>query len=325
MSRIPVYFRPIMVLVSLAFSALAHAFPAKPVTIVVGFPPGTSSDAIARILGEGLSARWNQPVIVENRPGAGGSIAAAHLVRRQDTSGHTLMLSSSGPVAINPHVYKDLNYAPLQDFVPISQTTFLPYVLVTNGKKGIKDFKGLVQYAKQHPGELSYASLGLGQTSHLLMEILQQRAGITLNHVPYKGSSQAQSDVIGGNVDLTFDTLVTALPQVHNGRLFAVGTSTKKRSAMAPDIPSLDSMGVEGFDSGAWLGIFAPAGTAQQVVDKIHADLNAILNDPDYNKRLTALGSEVVASPNPKAFADMIRKDYDIWGKTVTSIGMVKQ
>jgi tripartite-type tricarboxylate transporter receptor subunit TctC len=309
---------------SVIYSSASYAFPTAPVTLVVGFPPGTSSDAVARILAEGLGAKWQQPVIVDNRPGAGGSIAAAQVARRGDTTGHTLMLSSSGPMAINPHVYKELNYDPLSDFVAVSQTTWLPYLLVTNGKKGFVDLDGLIGYAKKNPNDVTYASLGLGQTSHLLMEILQQKTGTSLTHVPYKGSSQAQTDVIGGNVDITFDTVVTALPHVKSGKLFAIGTSTRDRAKLAPDIPTLNELGLEKFNLGAWLGIFSAKDTPQAVVEEIHADIQDVLKDPQYNKRLTELGSEVIGSDSPEAFSKKVREDYETWGRTVKSINLEK-
>ena len=309
---------------SLFGNAIAAQFPSGPVTIVVGVPPGSSTDSVARILGEKLSTEWGQSIIIENKPGVGASLAPAQ-VKRAKPDGHTLVLSATAPMNINPFVYANLSYDPLTDFEYIGQTTWLPYLLVTNKKKGLDSFARLISYAKSHPGSLTFASLGAGTTSHLIMAMLMNKTGTLMTHVPYKGSSQAQTDVIGGNVDLTFDTLVSTMPHVQQGRLNAIAVSTEQRAQLASDVPTIQESGVADFNVGAWLGLFAPKGTPVDVLDKIHADLNRALKDPVVHKKLEALGTEVVTSPSRAAFQKMVEDNYRMWGDTAKAVGVAKQ
>jgi tripartite-type tricarboxylate transporter receptor subunit TctC len=299
-------------------SAAANAthYPHKPITFVVGFPPGTSTDAVARIIGEQFSKDLGQPVIVENKPGVGGSLAVSQ-VARAAPDGYTLVLSATAPMNINPHVYDNLTYDPLNDFEYIGQSTWLPYLLVTNMKKGLDSFQKIVDYGRQHPGDLTFASIGMGTTSHLLMEMLMKEADIEMVHVPYMGSSQAQTDVVGGNVDMTFDTLVSTLPHVRNGRLQAIAVSTGQRAKMDPSIPTIEESGIKGFDMGAWLGFFAPKGTPEDILEKLHTQLNKTLQNSQVNDKLTALGSEVVMSGSREDFKKMVEENYHVWGALV--------
>ncbi|OZI53373.1 Bug family tripartite tricarboxylate transporter substrate binding protein [Bordetella genomosp. 4] len=310
--------------ITAAPQAAAQDYPQRPVTIVIGFPPGTSTDAVARIIGEKLSADWGQPVIVENKPGVGGSLAVAQ-VKRAAPDGYTLVLSATAPMNINPYVYKELNYDPLTDFEYIGQTTWLPYMLVTNKRKGLDSFQKIVDYAQAHPGELTFASIGTGTTSHLLMAMLMKRTGTELTHVPYKGSSQAQTDVIGGNVDMTFDTVVSTLPHIKEGRLQAIAVSTHDRAQLAPNVPTIEEQGVKDFNLGAWLGFFAPKGTPAPIIEKIHTDLNRTLQDPNVRQKLVALGSEVVSSPSPDAFRQMVEQNYRSWGALAHLAGVTQK
>ena len=308
---------------SVCAMAPAHAtdYPTKPITIMVGFPPGTSTDSIARIIGEQFSKDWGQPVIVDNKPGVGGSLAVAQ-VAKAAPDGYTLVLSATAPMNINPHVYKKLNYDPLTDFEAIGQSTWLPYLLVTNKQKGLDSFQKIMDYARKNPEDLTFASIGMGTTSHLLMEMLMKQTGTKMVHVPYTGSSQAQTDIIGGNVDMTFDTLVSTLPHVKSGRLQAIAVSTKDRAKLDPSIPTIDEEGLKGFNLGAWLGFFAPKGTPPEVVQKLHKQLNHTLQDPEVNKKLAALGSEVVMSDSPDAFKKMVEENYQTWGELVKEAGV---
>ncbi|MBV6303993.1 tripartite tricarboxylate transporter substrate binding protein [Candidimonas humi] len=304
--------------------AQAQGFPEHPVTIVVGFPPGTSTDSVARIIGDKLSKEWGQPIIVENKPGVGGSLAVAQ-VKRAKPDGYTLVLSATAPMNINPYVYKQLNYDPLKDFEFIGQTTWLPYMLVTNKQKGLDSLKKIIDYAHQHPGGLTFASIGTGTTSHLLMAMLMKKTDTKMTHVPYKGSSQAQTDVIAGNVDMTFDTVVSTLPHIKAGRLQAIAVSTSTRAQLAPDVPTLEELGIKDFNMGAWLGFFAPKGTPRDIIEKIHTDLNRTLADPAVHKKLVALGSEVVSSPSTQAFRQMVETNYKMWGDLVKTAGVTQK
>ncbi|MBK1780408.1 tripartite tricarboxylate transporter substrate binding protein [Advenella sp. WQ 585] len=310
---------------TLTICSQAYAsYPEKPITFVVGFPPGTSTDAVARILGESMGRKLGQSIIVENKPGVGGSLGVAQVAKAKP-DGYTLVLSATAPMNINPHVYKSLTYDPLKDLEPIGQSTWLPYVLVMNKTKNVNSFKELIDYAKAHPGELTYASIGKGTTSHLLMEMLSKTSGLDMVHVPYSGSTQSQSDVIGGNVDMTFDTVVSALPHVKAGRLNALAVSVNKRAELAPDIPTIEEQGIPNFNMGAWLGFFAPKGTSPEIIQKLHTTLNESLNDPETRKKLIALGSEVVSSESPQAFAEMVKENYETWGNLVKTAGIEKQ
>lgn len=307
---------------AVAIATTAHAaYPEKPITIVVGFPPGTSTDAVARILANKMGKDLGQPFIVENKPGVGGSLGAG-MVARAKPDGYTVVLSATAPMNINPHVYKSLPYDAGNDFEPVGQTTWLPYILVINNTKGIKTFQDLIGYAKQNPEKLTYASIGKGTTSHLLMELLMKRTGTKMVHIPYSGSTQSQTDVIGGNVDMTFDTVVSAMPHVKSGKLNALAVSVANRAKLAPDVPTIQEQGVTNFNMGAWLGIFAPKGTPRDIVEKLHTELNNALSDKDTNAKLIALGSEVVMSESPEAFKKMVQENYDTWGNIVKDAGV---
>ena len=305
-------------------AAYASGFPQKPITIVVGFPPGTSTDSVARVISERVSKNIGQPVIVDNKPGVGGSLAVSH-VSKAKPDGYTIVLTGTAPMNINPFVYKSITYNPLTDFAPIGQTSWLPYVLVINNQKGIKDYKSWLNYAKQNPGKLTYASIGHGTTSHLLMELLLSKAGVQMTHIPYSGSSQSQADIIGGNVDMTFDTVVSALQHTKSGRLNPLALSFNTRSPLAPDIPTVEEQGTADFNTGAWLGFFAPKDTPKEVVTKLHEEINKALNDPATNQKLVALGSEVITSPSPQEFANMVSENHTVWGNLVKQIGVEKK
>lgn len=304
-----------------ALPAAAADYPQKPVTVLVGFPPGTSTDSVARIIGEDLSKKWGQPVIVDNKPGVGGSLAVAQL-KRSKPDGYTLALSATAPLNINPQLNKQLNYDPLKDFTYITQTTWLPYMLVTTAKRPIASFEQLKKAALANPDGLTYSTIGIGTTSHLLMEILQERTGIKLRHIPYQGSSQSQTDVISGNVDMTFDTVVSTMPHVKDGKLHAIAVSTAAPTPLAPQVPSLQQQGVPNFDVGAWLGFVAPAGTPDAVTQKLHADIVATLQNPKVKQRLMDLGSEVVPSTAPQAFKQFVVDNHTMWGDVLKKVGV---
>ncbi len=304
-----------------SFFAQAADYPEKPISVLVGFPPGTSTDSVARILGERLSKELGQPVIVKNRPGVGGSLALGELAKMKP-DGYNIALSASGPLGINPHLLKNINYDALKDFSPIGQTSWLPFLLVTNKTKGLDTFPKLVEYARANPDKLTYASIGLGTTSHLLMAMLLEKTGMKMVHVPYTGSSQSQADVIGGNVDMTFDTLVTTLPHVKSGRLNGIAVSTSDRANLDRSIPTLQEQGVPDYNMGAWLGFVAPQGTPPAIVKRLHDEVNKALKDPEISQRLEALGTQVVMSPSSDAFAALIVKNYDTWGKLIKQAGL---
>jgi tripartite-type tricarboxylate transporter receptor subunit TctC len=298
----------------------ASDYPNKPVTVIVGFPPGTATDSVGRVLGERLAQRLGKPFIIENKAGQGGSIGAATAAKAAP-DGYTLIISATAPMATNPHLYTNLPYDSLRDFAPIGLHSWLPYALVVNSNSKINTFQDFLAQAKARPGALNYASIGNGTTTHLLMTMLMQSTDVKLNHIPYKGSAQAQTDLIGGQVDVTFDTMVSVMPHVKSGRLRALAVSTLGRSKYAPEIPTLNELGVTGFDAGAWLGLLAPAGTPKPIVEKLNRELNAILDEPETQKRLLAMGAEILKS-TPDQFAAHIKSEHAKWGKLVRETGV---
>lgn len=292
-------------------------YPAKPVTILVGFPPGTATDTVARMLSERLAQRMGQQFIVENKPGAGGSIAAG-LGARAKPDGYTLMIGASAPQAINPHVYPNLNYDARKDFAPIGLITWLPYLFVVSPDNPARDLKGFLAAAKAKPGQLTYATTGMGTTSHLVTAVLLSKAGATMVHVPYKGSSQGQTDIVGGRTTATFDTMVSSLAMVKSGRLKALAVSTPERVAMLPDVPTVAEQGFPGFDMGAWLGLIAPAGIPPAIQERLAREMNAVLADTAVRDKLGELGAQVRTTPTPAAFGAMMKSEYDAWGAIVS-------
>jgi tripartite-type tricarboxylate transporter receptor subunit TctC len=285
-------------------------YPDRTVTIIVGFPPGTATD----------TNKFGKTFIVDNKAGQGGSMGST-FVAKAASDGYTLVLSATAPLAINPNLYTNLTYDPRKNFAPIGLVAWLPYVFVTNPKASINTIQQLNEKAKANPGQLTYASIGNGSTSHLLMSMLTRQAGINVTHVPYKGSTQSQTDVISGQVDMTFDTMLTLMPHIKAGKLKAVATGGLTRSQFAQDIPTLDEQGLTGFNGGAWLGLLAPAGTPKPIIDKLHKELNSILDDPDVIKRLNELGSEPLKSSNPAEFSAFIQTEYTKWGQRVRDSG----
>ncbi len=291
-------------------------YPSKPVTIVVGFPPGTATDIVARTLGERLSTRLGQQFIVDNRPGAGGSIGAG-IGARSKPDGYTIMIGASAPQAINPHVYSKLSYDARKDFSPIGLLVWLPYLFVVAPDNPAKDLKEWLDITRKNPDAVNYGTTGIGTTSHLVMSVLMSRAGLKLSHVPYKGSTQVQTDIIGGQISVTFDTMVSLLPMVKGGKLKALAVSTPKRTELLPNVPTVAEQGFPGFDMGAWLGFVAPAGVPAEIRNKLASEVNAILAEPETRKKLTLLGAEVRTTASPEQFEAFMKNEYDEWGKIV--------
>jgi tripartite-type tricarboxylate transporter receptor subunit TctC len=270
-------------------------------------------------LAERFTTRLGQPFLIDNKAGQGGSVAAA-AVAKAKPDGYTLVVSATAPMSINPHVYPKLTYDPVKDFYPVGMHTWLPYAIVVNAQSKIQTFADLRAMAKAEPGRLTYASIGNGTTSHLIVQLLQQKTGMQLTHVPYKGSSQAQTDLMGGQVDMTFDTVVSLMPHIKSGRIRPLAVSTLKRSPLLPDVPTLQELGVASFDVGAWLGMLAPAGTPKPIVDKLNHELNLALDDERVRVKLEAMGSEIMKS-TPEEFAAFIRSENERWGKLVRDSG----
>jgi tripartite-type tricarboxylate transporter receptor subunit TctC len=296
--------------------AQAQAYPSKPIKLVVGFPAGGASDVAGRAVGQKLAERLGQPVVVENRAGAASNLAS-DVVAKSPADGYTILLGTIS-LSINPSLYKNLAYDPLKDFIAVSQVSSAPFLLVVNPETPYRTLNELLAGAKAAPQPLHYASAGNGSGAHLFMEYFTSQAGIKLAHVPYKGAAPAMNDVLGGQVPMTFDNIITTLPLAKTGKLRALAVSTKARSAAAPDIPTLHELGVKDFDATSWFGLFVPAGTPPEIVKRLQDETIEALKDPQVRERLLAVGSEPVGSTSAE-FARFFRNEMDKWGKVVRS------
>jgi tripartite-type tricarboxylate transporter receptor subunit TctC len=306
--------------IAVAFLALAatlcHAqsWPARPIKLVVPFPAGGPTDVLSRVVAERLSTHVKQPVVVENRPGAGGSIGA-DLVAKSPPDGYTLVLATSSTHSVGPNLAR-LPYDAERDFTPIVWLGDAPRVLVVSPKVGVDNLQQLIELARANPGKLNYASSGTGGVVHLATEHLASMAGIKLTHVPYKGIQQSIVDMQAGEVALLFDNIMTVQPHVKSGRLKALGISTRKRSPIVPEIPTIDEAGVPGFESQTWFGIFAPAGLPPGVAERANAEFNKVLTDPAVVERFAQLGFQP-AGGSAAEFAAMVRGDSQRWARVI--------
>lgn len=303
-------------------AALVHAqpWPAKPVRWLVPFTPGAASDITARVLAEKLSTTWGQAISVENKPGAGGTLATAEMVRAPH-DGYTIMSGTMGTHAIAPNLYKGLPYDPMKDIAPVTLVADVPLVLVSTLQVPADSLKEMVALAKASPGKYAYASPGNGTLNHLMGELFKQVAQIDMPHIPYKGSAPAYLDMYSGSVALMFDPILSAFTQLKGGKLKAFAIAAPKRSSTLPDVPTMGELGYLGFESTLWLGIFAPAGTPAPVVAKLSADIVKTLANPEVKAKLEALGGEVVGLPH-EAFAKAYARDYGRWGKTIREMNI---
>jgi tripartite-type tricarboxylate transporter receptor subunit TctC len=290
----------------------AAAYPSKPIRILVGFAPGGATDIVARTVAEKLQASWGQPVLVENRPGAGSNIAAEQAARA-DPDGHTLLLGTIAN-ATNMSLYKNLKYDTLKDFAPITQLMSAPSVLVVSPTLPVDDLKGLIALARQKPGTLTYASSGAGGSPHLAGELLELRAGVDMVHVPYKGAAPALADVIGGQVNLGFKTALSALPSMQAGRLKPIAVAANKRLPQIPNVPTMAEAGFPDFEVSSWNGLLAPAKTHREVV--------RILQLPDVRERFATQAAEPVGN-TPDEFRAYIRAEIDRWGTVARNANIV--
>ena len=295
------------------------AWPAKPVRLVAGFAPGGISDILARVVGARLGDTLGQPVLVENRAGAGGTIGA-DFVAKSAPDGYTLFLGVNATQSIAPSLYPKLPYNPATDFAPITIAAVTPVLLVTHPSLPVKSVKDLIAIARAQPGQLNYASTGTGALPHLTTELFSLRAGVKMNHVPYKGGAPAMMDLVAGQVSLMFDNIPTAIAQVRANKVRALAVAQAKRTPAAADILTMAESGFPGFEVLSWQGFLAPAGTPGAVVNRLNADILKVLAQPDVRERLTAQGIEIRTS-SPAEFAAIIRADAEIWAKVVKATG----
>jgi len=300
-------------------SPASPAYPAKAVRIIIGTPPGDSADASARSLAAQLARETGQPFFVDNKPGAHG-IIASEAAKNAAPDGYPLLLSTGGPMAINPSLYKKLPYDPLKSFEPVVPLSTGPLYLVVNNDLPVKNLKDLVAYAKAHPGKMSYGSGGSGTTQHLAMETLKKSMGLDILHVPYKGSPAVLQDLIGGQIQLAFDAGASILPQIRNGKVRLIGVASDARSPLTPDMPTLTEQGVPAFRAVVWSGLFVPAGTPSTAVAKLNTLVNQALRDPAFAAQMRAQGGEPAGGGSAE-FRSFLQAEISRWAKAVADSG----
>lgn len=299
-----------------AVPVAAQSFPAKPVRIVVPYPPGGPLDEVARALALKLSPVWGQQVLVDNRSGAGGSIGA-DVAAKSPPDGYTMVLANSGPITINVSLRRDLPYDPQKDLAPVTQIISGPMVLVVHPSLPVKSVKDLIALARAHPGKLNYASAGIGNLQHLGMEHLQALAKIKMNHVPYKGAAPAFIDTLSGRIDLQFANIVGVLPHVANKRVRAIAISAARGSTVLPDVPAVAAT-LPQFDLDGWMGLFVRAGTPPDAIAKLYRDLAAAVQSADYRERFAKRGADVVVG-GPEGLAKIVRDEIPIYAGIIKS------
>ena len=301
------------------FAASAQTYPAKPVTIVVPFAAGGTTDILARVIGQALTKELGQSVVVDNRAGAGGNIGAS-LAAKAPADGYTLFMGTVGTHAINQSLYKKLPFDPIKDFQPLTRVAMVPNLLVANPGKPYKNVKELIAYAKANPGKVNFGSSGSGSSIHLSGELFNSMAKVDMVHVPYKGSAPAVTDLLGGQIDIMFDNMPSAIQHVRSGKLRPLAVTTAKRSPELPDVPTIAEAGVPGYEATSWFGMFAPAGTPAPVVARLNTALTKVLADAEVKKKLAEQGAEPYGE-KPEQFAEFIRKETAKWGKVVQDSG----
>ncbi|RCW71667.1 Bug family tripartite tricarboxylate transporter substrate binding protein [Pseudorhodoferax soli] len=307
-------------LLAIAPMAQAETFPDKPVMLVVPFPPGGPTDAMARTLAAEMKDKLGQPVIVENRAGAGGNIGAEY-VARAAADGQTLLFGTSGPLAINVSLYRKSGYDPVKSFAPVIQVGHLPNILVVNPNVPAQNVKELIAYAKANPAKLSYASSGNGASSHLAGVLFNEKAGTDIQHIPYKGTGPALNDLLGGQVSMSFTDVLTALPYVKAGKLRALGIATAQRSQALPDLPTIAEQGVPGYDVSVFFGIVAPAGTPAERVAKLNKAFVEVLASPKVKELFATQGLESAPDHAPAQLAKFIAAQKTAWAAVVKQSG----
>jgi putative tricarboxylic transport membrane protein len=295
--------------------ALADDYPSRPIRLIVPYAPGGGADSVARVVAKRVGETIGQPIVIENRAGA-GSIIGTDMVAKAEGDGYTLLLGQSGPISINPAVYKDLRYDPIKDFAPVTMTTAYPYILAVNAKSPVKSVQDFVALAKSKPGS-HYGTTGIGAANHLVTELFSSKAGIKMTHVPYRGTALAVADLIGGQVDVVFSDPISVLSHLQAGTLRALAVTSKERSPVVPEVPTIAESGFPGFDAIAWHGILAPASTPPAIVKKLNTEIVSALLHPETKTLLTNQAMQTVGN-TPEDFAAFIKQDIAIWKAVAT-------
>jgi tripartite-type tricarboxylate transporter receptor subunit TctC len=306
-------------LVAVAPLAFADGYPSKPIHFIVPYPAGGPLDTVARLLGQRVSASMHQPVVVENRPGAGGNIGA-EAVAKSAPDGYTILMGAVATHAINPTLYSNIPYDAVKDFAPVTEVAWTPNVLVVNPKLPVHSVKEFIAYAKAHPGELNFGSGSTGSAGHLAGELFKTMAGVQMVHVPYKGAGPAMQDLIGGQIQLMFDNLASSLGQIRAGKVRALAVTTEKRSTLAPELPTIAESGLAGFDISTWFGVFAPGGTPRPIVERLHDAFLSALDAPEVRATMKKMGAEPVGN-TPEQFAAYIQSEAKKYAQVIKASG----
>jgi tripartite-type tricarboxylate transporter receptor subunit TctC len=311
---------PLPALALVAGLVQAQGYPDKPVRMIVGFPPGGGTDVVARIITPRLSENLGQPVVIENRPGATGTVAAGQ-VARAPADGYTLMMGHVSVNAIAPSLFPKLPYDVIKDFAPVTLAASVPHIITVHPSLPVTSLKELIVYLKARPGKLTFPSAGNGSTPHLAGEMFKSLAGVEIVHVPYKGTGQSMQDLLSGQHLVGFDTMPASAPYVRSGKLRALAVTGPRRVAEFPDLPTVEEAGVPGYLT-TWYGVFAPAGTPAPIVNKLHADITRAMEAPDTRERLAAIGVDDTVTRTPEEFAVIVRNDTARYAKVVKDAGL---
>ncbi len=302
-----------------ALPAQAQDYPSKSVTVVVPWPAGGPSDIAARPLAKGLNENLGQPFVIDNRAGASGNIGSG-IVARAKPDGYTLLITSSSPIVINPSIYKKMPLDPMKDLAPITNLLRVPLVLVVNPSLPVNDLQELIAHIKAEGGKFQYASSGNGTPQHMTTELMKTQAGLEMIHVPYKGSAPAITDVLGGHLPMMFDSTIAIMPHITSGKVKAIAVTGAQRSPLLPDVPTFSEAGMPGFESYAWYGFFAPAGTPKEIVEKLNAEAQKVMKSPEYQRVLADTGSEYVGT-SVEEFAQFVEAETAKWSKVAKESG----
>ncbi len=321
MKKLSVVFLSALALSQWSAPAQAQSYPSKPIRMVVGFPPGGGTDVVARIITPRLSENLGQPVVIENRPGATGTVAAG-MVAKSPADGYTLMMGHVSVNAIAPSLFPNLQYDVIRDFAPITLAASVPHFVVVHPSLPVNSIQEFIAYAKARPGQLSFPSAGNGSTPHLAGEIFKSMAGVNLVHVPYKGSGQSMADLLAGQHQVAFDTAPASAAYVRSGRMRVLGISSAKRFAEYPDVPTVAEAGVPGYEVITWYGVFAPGGTPGAIVNRLHAEITKAMQAPDTRARLAEAGADGTVTRSPEEFAAIVRADTARYAKIIKDAGL---
>jgi tripartite-type tricarboxylate transporter receptor subunit TctC len=308
-----------LALLLLPFFASAQSYPSRPIRVILSVPAGATPDVTARLLTPGLAHILGQQLVVDNRPGAGGVIGA-EIAAKAPADGYTIFISSPGALTILPHLRRDVPYDTLRDFAPVSLISIGPFVLITNPGLPVKNVKELIALAKAQPGKLNYASAGNGVANHLAMELFKQMTGVDIVHVPYKGAPQAVTDVVGGNMNMMFNSIAPIVGHIKAGRVRVLGIASAKRSPQLPDVPTISEAGVPGFEAVNWFGLFAPAKTPKPIIAQLNQAVVKVLHTDEIRAQYAKLGADVVGS-SPDEFAAFVRRDIEKYADIVKRSG----